>query len=341
MNLFIYEYTCAAGTGPGCEGLQAEGWAMLASLLDDFGRLPGITLATLLAESLPQSCPNGVCRRTRAGDEARAFGELAGWADYTVLVAPEFDGLLETRCAWVLEAGGRLLGPSPAAVGLTADKLTLASHLQQCAVPTPETDLLEVQAPLPPFPFPIMSKPRFGAGSLATVVVRDRGEWQELTSCAGREATHGELIVQPFLPGQAASVAFLVGPKRQLALLPASQRLSQDGRFHYLGGKLPLPAALGRRAVAVAGRAVQAVPELLGYVGVDVVLGAAADGSTDFVIEINPRLTTSYVGLRRLAETNLAQVLFAVALDKEVPPLAWRPGVVEFDTSGRVVVWQA
>ena len=52
------------------------------------------------------------------------------------------------------------------------------------------------------------------------------------------------------------------------------------------------------------------MPGLSGYVGVDVVLG---NDGRDWAIEINPRLTTSYVGLRALAGFNLAEAMLAVA----------------------------
>jgi predicted ATP-grasp superfamily ATP-dependent carboligase len=80
--------------------------------------------------------------------------------------------------------------------------------------------------------------------------------------------------------------------------------------------------------------AVRAVPGLLGYVGVDVVLGEAADGGGDAVIEINPRLTTSYVGLRRLARFNLAEAVLAVVAGKALPGLDWRKGPIRFLADG-------
>ena len=102
------------------------------------------------------------------------------------------------------------------------------------------------------------------------------------------------MILQPFVAGQAASVAFLIGSHQVLPLLPAKQQLSEDGRFHYRGGIVPLPQDLADRAVRLARRAVAAVPGLRGYVGVDLVLGDEGES----VIEVNPRLTTSYLGLR-------------------------------------------
>ena len=59
----------------------------------------------------------------------------------------------------------------------------------------------------------------------------------------------------------------------------------------------------------------------------------AALGEEDQVIEINPRLTTSYIGLRALAETNLAEAMLRVA-DGDDVVLRWREGAVEFTADG-------
>src|SRR5262245_16073857 len=82
-----------------------------------------------------------VCKLYAAADDAAEFRRLAAWADFTLVIAPEFDGLLDRRCRWVAEAGGRLLGPAPAAVRLTADKWALYQTWSAAAVPTPATAL--------------------------------------------------------------------------------------------------------------------------------------------------------------------------------------------------------
>jgi predicted ATP-grasp superfamily ATP-dependent carboligase len=177
-------------------------------------------------------------------------------------------------------------------------------------------------------------KPRHGAGSQATFLVRGASDLAACRARAAAEGYRGELVVQPFVPGLAASVALLGGPAGWFPLPAARQCLSEDGRFRYRGGGLPLPARLGARARRLAERAARAVPGLGGYVGVDLVLGEG-DGADDAVIEINPRLTTSYVGLRALARCNLAEALLEVAAGR-APALRWGDWEVDFTAEGAV-----
>ncbi len=320
MRIFLYEHICAAEASaePGWDSLRTEGAAMLAALREDLAAVPGVEVLTLFTQA-----------------EA-AFRARARTADATLVIAPEFDDILATRCQWVEESGGRLLGPAVAAVRLTGDKLALARHLGAHGIPTPPSASWPLTR-MPEWPFPLVWKPRHGAGSQATFLVTDAAELAGCASRAASEGWHAEAIVQPFVPGRAVSVALLVGPRQVVPLLPAAQDLSTEGRFRYRGGRLPLPEELAARAARLAGRAVRAVPGLRGYVGVDLVLGAAADGSQDWVIEINPRLTTSYVGLRALAESNLADSLLRVIDGKAIAPLAWRPGSVQFQPDGTVL----
>jgi predicted ATP-grasp superfamily ATP-dependent carboligase len=77
------------------------------------------------------------------------------------------------------------------------------------------------------------------------------------------------------------------------------------------------------------------MPPSRGFVGVDLVLGHASDGSEDVVIEINPRVTTSYVGLRRALEQNLAELMLDVVQGTAVE--VSRVNSVQFQADGTVI----
>ena len=355
MRVFVYEHICGGGLA-GQElpaSLAREGWAMLSGVVQDFATVLGVRVHTTLDERLARSHeallreahgevsePVQVERiaAVQVDDQVR---KLAAKCDWTLLIAPEIDGILAQRCRWVEAAVGRLLGPSPAAVDLAADKFALDQHLKACGVPAIGGVIVRPGDPWPEnLQYPAVLKPRFGAGSQQTFLIRNAQEAAGIAAEAIGEGLVADALVQPFVPGQAASVSFLVGPYDRLALVPASQRLSNDGRFHYQGGRLPLEEPLRSRAVSLGRRAVEAVPGLLGYVGVDLVLAEHSHQALaqDVVVEINPRLTTSYVGLRMLADDNLARLMLDMAEGRPAPPIRWKPGTVTFDPDGRVNV---
>jgi predicted ATP-grasp superfamily ATP-dependent carboligase len=299
---------------------------MLSALAQDFA-LAGHSLDVLIDVHQPKlALPANV--RLRAVESARAeqqlLAELANQADWTLIVAPEFDRHLFARCERVVKAGGRLLGPSLDFVALASDKHALALHLEARGVAVPAGVALESGDRLPrEARYPAMLKPRDGAGSLGVRLVNSPGEIDRVLVASRLEQ---------FCPGLPASVAFLCGPQGARALAPCRQRLHG---FSYVGGELPLPTELAKRASRLAARAVSLLEPTLGYFGVDLVLGDEPSGARDVVIEINPRLTTSYVGLRALAKSNLAAAMLAVAQGRE-PELCWHPGPIQFDASGRV-----
>jgi predicted ATP-grasp superfamily ATP-dependent carboligase len=340
MRVFVYEYLSSGALGEtaAAPSLQTEGWAMLSAVLEDFGRCPGVEAVTLLDRRLlpriADLAPRVIAHAAPVGEEEQTFRTLAAAADWSLVIAPEFEEILFQRCRWVEEEGGRLLGPSSEAVRLTADKLTLACHWLPRGIATPAILASASWSSANSYPYPLVFKPRYGAGSQATFLVHSDEELAPSLLRSGAEGWASELILQPYVPGFAASIAFLAGRDEWHSLPAVEQHLSNDGRFRYLGGRLPLPVSLDRRARSLAERAARCVEGLHGWFGVDLVLGDAEDGSGDAVIEINPRLTTSYVGLRRLARFNLAEALLAVVIGSRPPYRDWGTEPITFRADG-------
>ncbi len=347
MRVFIYEHT----TGGGLAGeeipasLAREGWAMRAAVAGDFasagragevsgkvageiaGEVAGEVSATLDARLESRKAileAAGVRVFVVSKDSIEPlFTRLARECDFTLVVAPETAGVLGEMSRRVLEAGGNLLGSAPEAVDLAGDKLRLARHLAESDIPAIPLVEVEIDGPPPQDgAYPAVLKPRDGAGSLWTYRIESRAQAPEVFRAAKNEGAPPRMVLGALAEGLAASASFLIGSRGAVPLLAGEQILSSDGRFRYEGGRLPLPTDLGERAVRLARRAVEAVPGLSGFVGVDLVLASIEDG--DRVVEINPRLTTSYVGLRRLARGNLAETWLEVVRGNEAKPLEWR-----------------
>jgi predicted ATP-grasp superfamily ATP-dependent carboligase len=271
-------------------------------------------------------------RVVRCSEEERtAVAELAAACDGAIVIAPELGNALLERCRWVEAAGGRLLGPGPAIVELATDKHATAEHLRAFGLPVPKGWLVKPGGAIPPeTDFPVVGKPCLGAGSQGVRLLAHR-EAAEAWA-AGLE---GPGRLERFCPGTAASVAVLCGQAGIFPLVPCRQRLSNDGHFAYQGGSLPLGSPLAQRATDLTVRSVATLPDAMGYLGVDLVLGSNPEGRDDVVIEINPRLTTSYVGLRAAsaADANLAAAILAVC-EGRTPRLSFLPVEVQFEPDG-------
>ncbi len=306
--------------GPAPTGsLLREGAAMLRAVVEDFARLPGCEVATTWDARLEGPPARGAVHAVRsATEERRLFAALAASADGVLVIAPESDGALLDRVRQVEAAGGRLLSPGAALVAVAGDKHETGRRLQAAGVPTPFAVTLAADDPLPDdFPYPAVLKPRDGCGSQGVYWIDRCGDgapnWPDGDTRGASDPHCSGWRLEQFCAGMAASVAVVCGPAGSVTLPAGRQHLSDDGRFRYLGGSLPLPPPLCARAAALAGRALDALPAAVGYVGVDLVLGAADDGSQDVVIEVNPRLTTSYLGLRAALEFNLARLMLQTA----------------------------
>ena len=305
---------------------------MARSVAADFASA-GIKVRCLLDARLPDFGVGQIERIGSADEERRAFMRRAASADWTVVIAPEFAGNLLRRSQWVLEAGGHLLSPGPAVVSLASDKQKTADHLQRHGIQVPQGVVIKGAPCIGSVPanlFPVVIKPLDGCGSQGVQKVQDASQLRAILDGTPQR-------LERFVPGLAASVAVLCGPELLIALPACEQRLSSAGHFAYVGGRTPLPEPVALRARKLALRALRSFPNPFGYVGVDLILGTDPNGRDDFVIEVNPRLTTSYVGLRALCRSNLAAAMLAVALDQE-PALCWHDGVVEFSADGRITI---
>ncbi|MFP4145193.1 MAG: ATP-grasp domain-containing protein [Phycisphaeraceae bacterium] len=319
-RVFIFEYYSGGGQADELlpDMLAEEGGAILTAIVSDFLEA-GVEVLTTCDTRTELDLFAAKVRWVRPGEDMPTiFDEIAAQADQVLVIAPETEGQLLEWVQRVRRLGAGSLNAEPAAIELCGDKLALAEHLARAGVPTVPTH--ESMAGLK---LPVVTKPRTGAGCQKTFLIRDR--WQLDMVPAG-----GDRVYQPWVPGSAASASLIIHGKQIQPLLPGEQLVEEAGALIYCGGRLPLPGPLGERAMDLAIRAARAVPGLGGFVGVDLILGDLPE--QDRVVEINPRVTASYVGLRKLCQMPLAKAM----LDPRVR-LTWSSQALRFDPEGRVV----
>jgi len=267
----------------------AEGAAMRRAIAADLATIEGLEVAVTLDARLPDEAGPARVIRADRGLVLHLFGPPRQY-DLIVVIAPEADLKLGGYTDLAEHFGSRTAGCSLEAIARCGDKYQLGRRLAKAGLPCPRGWRVHRGAPQPVrLPFPAVVKPIDGAGSVDTLVIDDPDEWE--VNVRGLE----RMMAQPFVPGDPVSVSFLVGDDGEAwPLGVARQRIERvDNHLIYRGGILPIdePAAIevATRAIAEAG------PGLFGWVGVDLIVGPGGDVT---VIEINPRLTTSYIGWR-------------------------------------------
>ncbi len=271
---------------------------MRRAITCDFAALPSseIKAVMTLDARLPEETGPWRLERMAGGEHERKLRELARAADFTVLVAPETSGILAAATRDLEQSGARVLGSSAAAVELTGDKLGLAEHLRSQGVDTPGSVAVVPSEGLPKSArYPAVLKPVDGAGSANTFYL-------EGPSLPAPARGMPLALLQRFVPGEPMSASFLVSPAgRAWVIGIGKQRMEiRDGRFEYRGGEIPAHCP---DAVEQVRRALFAIEGLSGFVGVDFIWDTERRHAT--IVEINPRPTTSVVGLCRLLPAGL------------------------------------
>jgi predicted ATP-grasp superfamily ATP-dependent carboligase len=326
--VFLYDYF----TGGGCprgrlpEGLAAEALGMLWALLHDFRRWGSARTLTTLDARFEQRIP-GLDRATLPADsvipvdpdnQAEVFSALLQRCDAVLIIAPETGGILSRLTTQAESLGVPILGSSAAAIDIAGDKAACAQLFDRAGLPAPRTLITTfagAEQAAHEIDYPLVVKPQDGVSSAGVCLVNTPADLRRALEILRRATDHEPILLQSFIQGVHASVSLLVSGGRSLPLSLNRQRIAPSCPFEYLGGEIPLAHSAGSRAMALAQSALALLPGLQGYVGVDLVLS----GSDAWLIEINPRLTTSYIGLRQLIQLNLAQAIWNACRNGVLP----------------------
>jgi hypothetical protein len=339
MRLFLFEWVSSGALAgrslPEC--LAREGRAMRDTVAVDLLRTKDVRVVTTCDPRIPPPEGADAIVVNSPEDEAMRFEQLCRNCDATLVIAPELDGELSRRVRVAAALSPQLLNCSVSTIDLCSDKLQLAEQLLQAGIATlPTRRVADVAATdgWDDLPYPVVVKPRGGAGSQSIFLCSGPNELSQRLDEFDAERFESEAVVQPYIRGRALSLGAIFDrdARRGCQLFPlAAQRLTDDGRFQYLGGALPVEDAPVADFQDLVTRAGQIVPGLHGYVGFDLIWPDEPPRQP-LLVEINPRLTTSYVGYRALAETNLAQFL----LGSPVSEIVWKRTCVRFGVAGDV-----
>lgn len=247
-------------------------------------------------------------------EDPESLDGLLDQADGIWPIAPEGEGLLEALCQRA-EARGKVLLSSPsAAVRITASKLETQRRFSLKGLPGIPTEPLEFALIKGSGRWPRVIKPDDGAGSEDTMVVDGPAAVERFLA----NTSPRRWVLQPYVRGRAMSLStlFRSGEARLLSV-NAMAMTQKAGRFKLDG--LTVNLNLAPRLFAwfeqLSSRIAAAFPELWGYAGIDFLW----DGHGPRLLEINPRLTSAFIGLGAALNDHPARWVLDLAERNSLP----------------------
>jgi predicted ATP-grasp superfamily ATP-dependent carboligase len=331
VNVLVYEHASGGGFAEGAvsPGILAEGFGMLRSIAEGF-KTAGYEVTVIVAAELSRfnpPIPADCIIPVFSFNEAQgAILKACPNVDAAYVIAPETGGTLQSLVEFIEQNGVPLLNCRSSAIQSVSNKAALSETLNHKSIKTPKTFVYNFsdsvkEAIKSKIDFPVVIKPLDGVGCSGLSLVKDESQIKDAIAKINEELASEAFVIQKYLNGKAVSVSLLcagnkalpVSLNQQIVNLGAPKEIS-----NYLGGYIPLDHPLKQEAFKAAKDVVECFTGLKGYVGVDFIL--TEEGPV--VVDVNPRLTTSFIGLSKIAGFNFAKSIADAALNGELPDTA-------------------
>ena len=308
MKILVFEYITGGGFNKQNlpTALLAEGCLMLQALLDDLRRyaqlgheLEVIMMLDGRVNSLIDTSGMQAVFISPEQNTTDEFTRLAQNCDAIWPIAPEFDGILQGLCQTVADLNKLLLTSPAQVVALTGDKWQSYQHLKQRHIATVPTRLFTGVDQYEGDYSAWVVKPLDGVGCIDSYILSDRQDFMAM------QARSGRYIIQPQLVGQTTSLSCLFKQGRAWLLCANQQQFTINKQQYHLAQLIVNHTDDLAAYRALVDAIALALPELWGYVGIDLI----ETPEQAWVLEINPRLTTSYVGINEALGLNVVEVV--------------------------------
>ncbi len=336
LKLFICEFI--TGGGLCAEALPAslvkEGALMRDALLADLIELDGYEIVTTHDARLAASPLVKSSLQVDSNFED-SFKRMLTQVDLVWLIAPESNGTLLKLSEMCYESDVIYLGCEFDSTLIGTSKSLAYEALQEAKVFTIPTiagdDFVQGET------FSVaqsmqtlgsgrwVAKPEDGAGCDGIKVFDDL---QKLMTWLKQGDRYLNYIIQPYQQGIAASFSMLCRAGKGWLLICNKQHISLNSdMFNLTGITVNGMQAYWQRFETLARKIAKMLPDAAGYIGVDVIVDVESDKI--YVVEINPRLTSSYVGLREAIGHNPAKIILESIKDSKFTMPVLQRNVVE------------
>ncbi len=215
-------------------------------------------------------------------------------------IVPETDGELQKLSTLVEAKEKQLLNSSVEAVCICSDKLITAQLLKKNGIAVVETSLFDgLTADL--FE-PYVVKPKDGVGCINCFLISNTNQFEQINNLIKNKSDY---IIQPYIEGETISLSCLFKNGKAWLLCCNQQQISIiKGQFELDACVVNIASNNKEIYQQIIDQIAKVIPGLWGYVGIDII---HTENNQPLIVEINPRLTTSYAGLYQALGVNVVQ----------------------------------
>ena len=338
MRIFIYEHITGGGlAGESVDStLLPEGFAMLSAVVEDF-RVIGQEVVTTLDFNLKPMQEHLKAHRiieiSTKEDLKAKFAEIVAESDAVLIIAPEVDNILYDLTTTVEKAGRLLLGPNSNAIKIAGDKVETHKKALGAHVLIPSgirvafsEDVEKIDKICTQISYPVVFKPIDGVGGAGICIIANRQDIEAGLQTVRKHTKLDSFQVQKLINGLDVSVSAIVSGQNVYPISLNAQLVKlgpPSGKSEYRGGYLPIGHRLKEEAFENSRKVLHHIGGFQGYTGLDFVFSYAP-----FLIEINPRITTSYLGLREVLSPNPAQLILDAVQGKPLKPISFQGAAI-------------
>lgn len=341
-KIFIFEFISGGGFNKEKipSSLFCEGFAMLNSISSDFTKLD-FEVHTLLDERIMHLSDYLQIEHFIPVDNRDNYLEIfkqgLGSCESCFIIAPEFSDILYNLSSIAEKLKKKIISVNSEAIPIASSKLKTSDLFKKYSIPSPQTYFLPPeQKSLPPptkdvqisslsekVGFPFIIKPNDGVSAESVYFLKDKKKMNEfIKNWTNFLVPHRSYVLQEYCPGRNLSASLIcpllsknhpfseMEEKRKPLLLSIN---NQDLQFkdisvdsQYFGGFTPVSDLVNVGSKFLKLLEHLDLSQTQSYIGIDFILSQQREIS---FIEINPRLTTSYIGITNAFKENPIDLL--------------------------------
>lgn len=323
MKIFLLEYITAGGFNKHAlpKNLLQEALLMRDALLRDFGTLSDVEVFTTYDVRLSKPNIGQALSITSNEDAFSVWRSLLADCDLALVVAPETDYILTELTQMLIDNSIPNLGCKLPAVVIASNKFDTYNMLKDAGILTIETFMANVidTSFFKHTQDGFIAKPAVGAGCEKTFYFQNLLELKDwLADSIEQPNKIKNMVVQRYIMGQPASISALFKDGKAWLLSNNTQKVSmqvsktKEVNLKYSGSVVNVLPEFTEQFTVLANKIANALPDLNGFAGIDVIIS----NKEIYVVEINPRITTSYIVLGKSLSINPAALILKLATNE-------------------------